>query len=115
MFELRVQRGGERLRLREADGVTPLGDPDGDGWDEVSVEPVDGAHPPRRLTAHFEAEPADSHAKSQKGEVAVRYLDDSGQVEQSIGLVRAGLVLAVTQFELRAVHHSALFEKFVAG
>jgi ankyrin repeat protein len=111
-FEIRVQKGEKFLQLRDVDDRTALADPDRDGWNEVRVDPVDGQHPPRRLYAHFGAEPEGSSERAQEAEFGVRYADKSGAAEQASGLRRTIPTIMVTAFELRPAQLSASFEIF---
>ena len=114
-FQIRTLKGAEFMQLRDTDGQTPLADRDGDGWMDVQVDPVDGGHPPRRLTARFKAQAPEDDASAQKAQIETRFRDSSGEAQQQNGLKRAAIDVVVTHLELRATDLSAQFDKFVTG
>lgn len=114
-FEINLGKGGEHLALLEGDGITALGDADGDGWYEVRVEPVEGEHPPRVITARFDALADKDESIGQKAIASLRYKDRSGEVRQDNLLERTRWVPIITHFELRADQLSAQFHTFLAG
>ncbi len=108
VFEMQLGKGAEHLRLLDSDGVTALEDSDGNGWVEVRVDPVDGAHPPRPLVAQFESLPDGDESIGQKTVTSFKYEDDTGEARQENVLARSDWIPVITHFELRAKQRSVL-------
>lgn len=107
MFEMKLGEGAEHLQLLDSDGLTPLADSDDNGWVEVSVEPVDGVHPPRRVIAQFEMLPDNDDSIGQKTVTSFKYEDDTGEARQENVLARSDWVPVITHFELREKQRSS--------
>lgn len=104
--------GAEEVRLFDPATGEELTDTDDDGWLDVTVEAINGAHPPRQIVMEFRAMDVSGAPTAQRAVLYSRFQDNSGEASSGNLFERVTPVIVVNKLVLRAQNPANTLRQF---